>query len=365
LNNSIGTDIDVLNESGSADPVSWDYQTSLGIGSTWTLYHKNFFNSLEQADLAIEKNEITDKQYKENFHNTVLLNFYNLIALEAEKTIQENQVNANRLTFENNTTRFKQGTLKKLDLIQSEITLKESENTLKNHNNLYQQNLRQFKILIGYSLDQDIQLQGSLESLDITQKNFPNFKEEDYDFLLVKNSLEMSRLNYEKNTVNQWIPDINIGLAASMPLVNLRYDSIQSEFQTEYLNSWRFEGFVNFRWNLMDFLPISNKGVQAKNSEINYENTQNIYQEHYNNHLLDYEKNKEAFLDKKESFLLQKELQSLLAEQLEEVQLSYRRGYSSYEDLVKAQNDFEKIKVQNIQMQYQLLSLYLEEGGEL
>lgn len=255
------------------DDIEGDY-TSVGISGTVNIaLSTNLYSSIQKAKLNYQNGLISYEQTVRQIERDVRKSFYNLLYLQENLKLQKRSLETSYTTYTNNQEKFQKGQISELDVLSSRVNyqqkkpeVEKAESNLKNY-------FSSFKQIIGIEQEEEIQLDGSLESILKTKTishdslpesyiNAPDISKAELNVKLEENAVLAERFSAyapsitgslqvgksKRSTVDEWTTTNNLSVGVTIPL-----------------DGW---------------LPWSTKAVSIKNainslkaSELNLENT--------------------------------------------------------------------------------------------
>ncbi|MCB9258915.1 MAG: TolC family protein [Ignavibacteriales bacterium] len=186
-----------------------DFYTNLGISLNQPLF---IFNSqkanLERAEINLEKAKRNYNHAEQNLIYNVKVAFYNLYELKENVKISEEKVKQNEESFETAQNKFKAGLIAEVEALQLEVDLASSKNELLNLNRSFEENLNNFKILLGLELEEEIDIISDLVYLPISideNEAVENAIKNRSDLLNQENDIYLSELNVEEVDANRQV----------------------------------------------------------------------------------------------------------------------------------------------------------------
>ncbi|MCP5061361.1 MAG: TolC family protein, partial [Ignavibacteriae bacterium] len=224
-----------------------DFFANVGISLRQPLFTFN----VQKANL--ERAEINLQNAKRNFNHAeqrliynVKVAFYNLYKMKENVKIAEEKVKQNEESFETAQNKYKAGLIAEVEALQLEVDLTSSRNDLLNSKNSYEEEINNFKILLGLELKEEIDLISNLKympiSIDKTDaiesalKNRSDLLNQQIDIYLSELNVEEvearkqikvelnARYGISKNDeefsslFNELLDDVNVSLNFSVPV---------------------------------------------------------------------------------------------------------------------------------------------------
>ncbi len=147
-----------------SDSLSWSASGSLSFTFTPALA-----TSIAAAKLAYESGQLSYESTKRQIELSVRKTFYSLVYFNENLELQERSLETTKQTYEANKTKYEQGRLPELTLLSSQYNYESKIPSVENLKVTYQSNLDNFKLILGLSLSDQIELDGTL--LDVNEIN--------------------------------------------------------------------------------------------------------------------------------------------------------------------------------------------------
>lgn len=162
---------------GNADPsLSWSAS-----GSVRLSFAPSLMTSIKAAKLSLEAGELSYEAAKRQIELSVRKTFYSLVYFHENTELQERGLETAKQTYEANKTKYEQGRLAELVLLNSQYAYESKIPTVANLQTTYESNLDSFKLVLGLGLTEKIELVGSLDDVkpvqlseEILQSNLDN-----------------------------------------------------------------------------------------------------------------------------------------------------------------------------------------------
>ncbi len=185
-----------LNE--GAEGFSYSLGASLRLSFTPSL-----ITSIKDAKMKYESGLTSYEDAMRQVELNVRKLFYSLLYTKESINLQKRNMETSRLRYENNRDRYNRGQLSELDLLQSQYSYESQRPSIESAEISYQNSLASFKQTLGLSLNEKIELEGSIsdalppESFTITQTvdELPSIKKIKNNIELQKNSLLATRFS--------------------------------------------------------------------------------------------------------------------------------------------------------------------------
>lgn len=148
---------------GDADPtLSWNAN-----GSVRLSFAPSLATSIKAAKLSLEAGELSFEAAKRQVELSVRKTFYSLVYFHENIELQERSLQTAQQTFEANKTKFQQGRLAELVLLNSQYAYESKIPSVANLQTTYESNLDSFKLILGLGLSDKIELVGSLDDFTV------------------------------------------------------------------------------------------------------------------------------------------------------------------------------------------------------
>lgn len=186
-----------------------DFFANVGISLNQPLFTFNTQKAnFERAEINLKNAERNYSQAEQNLIYNVKVAFYNLFKLKENVEISEEKVKQNEESFLTAENKFKAGLIAEVEALQLEVDLASSRNELLNLNRSLEENLNNFKILLGLELEENIDLISDLSYQPISiDKNeaVESALINRSDLLNQENNIYLSQLNVEEVNSNRQI----------------------------------------------------------------------------------------------------------------------------------------------------------------
>lgn len=146
----------------SKSSLSWLASGSLGLS-----FSPSLATSIKAARLAYEAGELSYESTKRQIEVSVRKTFYSLVYFNENLELQERTLETAKKTYESNLSKYNQGRLPEIQLLNSQYNYESRIPTVENLKITYQSNLDNFKLILGLGLSEQIELEGSL--LDVSK----------------------------------------------------------------------------------------------------------------------------------------------------------------------------------------------------
>jgi len=183
------------------NPKTKDYFSNLSLRLRQPiLAFNNQAANLERAELNLKQNQRNYTQTERDIIYRVTSSFFRLYQLKRNAEITGEKVAQTEVSFQTASNKFKAGLIAEVEALQLEVDLASSKNELLNLENDYNEEKNNFKLLIGYSLDQDFDINAILEyspvqinqelAIESALKNRPDYLNSDDEIYLSNMNIE-------------------------------------------------------------------------------------------------------------------------------------------------------------------------------
>ena len=249
-----------------------DYFTNVSISLQQPLFTFNAQSAnLERAEINLENAKRHFNESEQNLIFNVKSAFYNLYKIKENVKILEEKVKQNEESYLTAKNKLIAGLIAEVEALQLEVDLASSKNELLNSQRSYEEDLANFKLLIGLELDDKIEIISNLQYLPILvdeEKAIESAINNRPDLLNQQSEIYLSQLNVEEIDSRR---QIKADLVARYGLS--KNDEKFSSLYADLLDD------INIGLNLS--IPIwdwgqNNKQVEA--AEANYKISQLVYE---------------------------------------------------------------------------------------
>lgn len=226
---------------------SKDFYSNFGISLNQPLFVFNQQKAnLERSEINLENAKRNYTHAEQNLIYNVKVAFYNLYKLKESVKIAEEKVKQNEESYLTANNKYKAGLIAEVEALQLEVDLASSKNSLINSNRAFDEEINNFKILLGLNLDEDINIISNLLYKPITineNSAVESALNNRSDLLNQKSDIYLSELKVEEvdarkqiklelnarygisnnstefvNLYNELLDDINVALTLSVPV---------------------------------------------------------------------------------------------------------------------------------------------------
>lgn len=187
---------------GSSYGTTRDYFSNVSVSLRQPLF---VFNSqkgnLERAEINLEKTQRNFTQAERDLIYNVSAAFYNLFKAKKNVEITEEKVKQTEISYTTASNKFKAGLIAEVEMLQLEVDLATSRNELLNVQQLYEESKNDFKLLIGMSIDEPIDVEAKLEYSPVIidrDEAVSNALKNRPDILNAESDIALSKMNIEE-----------------------------------------------------------------------------------------------------------------------------------------------------------------------
>ena len=157
----------------------------------------NLYTSMTAAKIAYESGKVTFDEAVKSVELSVRQSFYGLLYEKENIELQRQNLENAKTQYQNNLAKYNQGRLSEIDVLSAEVNYKSKIPTVESARTTYRNDLDSFKQMLGLFIDDEIELQGSLEDLiylkdinvDMKSVNAPSIQTLKYKVETAKNTL--------------------------------------------------------------------------------------------------------------------------------------------------------------------------------
>lgn len=295
-----------------------NYKVSYGFSATASLsFSANLFTSINAAKINYEIGKINFSQALRSVELSVRQAFYGLLYEKENIILQEKNLEIAKQTYERNLARYNSGRLNEIDVLAAEVNYKSSVPTVENARTTFQNDIANFKQILGLSLDEEIELSGDLDDLIFLEEiNISDVEINSPSIQLLEKNIDSAKNSVWSSRFSAYSPSLNASLSWS-----------NKTFYIDYKEDKTPKGKKSAAITLSATIPVD--GIlpwSAKNDNI----------------------------DKAKDTLKDYELQ------LEDAQISLRRSIDSYLRSIKRSQDSIKSKQANVTLAQKSYDMTLE-----
>lgn len=179
---------------------SWSTSGSISFSFTPALG-----TSIKEAKLAYEAGQMSYEKTKKSIELSVRKTFYSLLYFNENLKLKQRNLETAKQTYESNLSKYNQGRLSEINLLNSQYNYESKIPEVTNLQTDHENEMDNFKIVLGLDLNDEIELAGSLEEiaskklnmqlLDIDIEEIPTIKESKKNIEKAENSLAATKLS--------------------------------------------------------------------------------------------------------------------------------------------------------------------------
>lgn len=165
----------------------------------------SLFTSIKNAVINYEAGELSYEDTLRSVELNVRKSFYNLLYAKENIASLERNLETAQQTYDSNSSKYNRGQLSELDLLSSQYSVDSKKPVIEQAKNNYQNNIANFKQILGIELSKDVELIGNLDEgvqISITEEilnesveNVPSVKKIENSLKSAKNSLLATRFS--------------------------------------------------------------------------------------------------------------------------------------------------------------------------
>lgn len=190
--------VDSLSDTESSYTASYGVSASLSVSLSG-----NLFTSMNAAKIAYESGKLTFADAVKSVELSVREAFYGLLYEKENITLQEKNLEIAKTQYNNNLAKYNQGRLSEIDVLSAEVNYKSKIPVLESARTSFLNDLASFKQTLGLSLEEKIELEGTLDDLinlneitvDESNAKSSSIKQLEYKIASAKNSVMDKRFS--------------------------------------------------------------------------------------------------------------------------------------------------------------------------
>lgn len=190
--------VDSLSDTESKYTASYGVSASVSVSLSG-----NLFTSMNAAKIAYESGKLTFDDAVKSVELSVREAFYGLLYEKENIVLQEKNLEIAKTQYNNNLAKYNQGRLSEIDVLSAEVNYKSKIPTVESARTTFLNDLASFKQTLGLSLDEEVELDGSLDDLinlneiTVDEKNVQSssIKQLEYKVASAKNSVMDKRFS--------------------------------------------------------------------------------------------------------------------------------------------------------------------------
>lgn len=256
LNSSVGF------SGGSSDWAKVGYSVEAGIVLSLT---PALATSMKAAALAYEAGKTTLEATKRSVELNVRRTFYSLVYFNENLETQEKNLETLKQTYEANKSKYNQGRLSELNLLQSQYNYESKLPAIENLKTTYNSNLDNFKLILGLNLSDKIELSGSLDdfaNVQIDESVLAVDIESLPSITSLKQSIAAAENNLESTKYTTYRPSVTLSLTDNLSGSSKDTEDFAGKVtQKAWVPKNSFSYRLSVSIPLDGYLPWSNKSI--------------------------------------------------------------------------------------------------------
>ena len=332
-----------------SDPtVSWSASGSVSLNFTPALA-----TTIKSAKLAYESGQMSYENTRRSIELSVRKTFYSLLYFNENLELQHRSLETARQTYESNLSKFNQGRLSEMNLLTSQYNYESKIPAVTNLHTTYENNLDNFKIILGLDLNDEIELTGSLvelaaaelnnKLLDVNIEELPSIK------LLLKN-IESSENSLMATRFSAYGPSLSLSGSAgtnggikpsSDPRVSVSYSA-------------------TVRIPLDGYLPWSNGSVSVQAQKESLEKLKQNLEQTKKTTEISIRNSYNAIKQAKAQLAVYEKNMELMQKTYDMTRASYNAGSTDFLTLQKAEDNLYQAKYNVENQRYSIISAVLD-----
>lgn len=332
-----------------SDPtVSWSVSGSVSLNFTPALA-----TTIKSAKLAYESGQMSYENTRRSIELSVRKTFYSLLYFNENLELQHRSLETARQTYESNLSKFNQGRLSEMNLLTSQYNYESKIPAVTNLHTTYENNLDNFKIILGLDLNDEIELTGSLvelaaaelnnKLLDVNIEELPSIK------MLLKN-IESSENSLMATRFSAYGPSLSLSGSAgtnggikpsSDPRVSLSYSA-------------------TVRIPLDGYLPWSNGSVSVQAQKESLEKLKQNLEQTKKTTEISIRNSYNAIKQAKAQLAVYEKNMELMQKTYDMTRASYNAGSTDFLTLQKAEDNLYQAKYNVENQRYSIISAVLD-----
>ncbi len=234
-------------------------------------------DKIKQSSLFYENNKISYNKVSRNQEREIKSKFYNLILLGEEIEIIKKGLYLAEKRYKQTEAKFNKGLVSELEVLRTKIAYDKQRPGLSSKITQYDKSLMSFKALIGLDIDQEINIEGSLDSDVFTfdkEVLFGKYFANSLDLKGMSNWLKIDEQENRITALSNYAPNLSFSYTHENLL---SYDSDTSLWNFEEEGGIGFGTFnINMSLSLDSLIPGLRPNIQIKNGKDSI-NKQKIY----------------------------------------------------------------------------------------
>lgn len=332
-----------------SDPtVSWSASGSVSLNFTPALA-----TTIKSAKLAYESGQMSYENTRRSIELSVRKTFYSLLYFNENLELQHRSLETARQTYESNLSKFNQGRLSEMNLLTSQYNYESKIPAVTNLHTTYENNLDNFKIILGLDLNDEIELTGSLvelaaaelnnKLLDVNIEELPSIKKLLKNIESSENSLMATRFSaYGPSLSLSGSAGTNGGIKPSSdPRVSVSYSA-------------------TVRIPLDGYLPWSNGSVSVQAQKESLEKLKQNLEQTKKTTEISIRNSYNAIKQAKAQLAVYEKNMELMQKTYDMTRASYNAGSTDFLTLQKAEDNLYQAKYNVENQRYSIISAVLD-----
>jgi len=201
--------IDALSDSES------DYTASFGVSASLSLnLTANLYTSMKTAKLNYEIGKINFDDAKKSVELSVRQTFFGLLYEKENITLKEKNLQIAREQYNKNLQKYNAGRLSEIDVLSAEVDYKSAIPNVESAKTTYQNDLDNFKNLLGLSLDEEIELDGNLDSMIyLDEIKIDDLYIQSSSITLLEKKIESAKTSVLDKRFSAYAPSVNASVS--------------------------------------------------------------------------------------------------------------------------------------------------------
>ncbi|MCO5247520.1 MAG: TolC family protein [Chitinophagales bacterium] len=310
------------------------YSVAAGLELSQLLYSQQFFNGLKTARKSKDVVDLSVEQAKEQIIYNVALYYYQAQTFKIQIQMLEDNLNRLSKITDITQTQYDNDMVRKLDLDQLKINLKNLETQLSNAKIAYNQQINALKIILGMDVTDDLVLVDeevniNMETYDASSKVSDNISQK-----LLLAQKEMSEL--ELKTIKAgYFPSLNLNLSTS---INGQFDKFNFKEKGAFNRYPYMLLGLTLNVPIFDGLKRSNqlkqKRIALEQLKYDTEKTDRQLNLQYQNAVYTVEQKRSSFVHQKDNLAYANQL-------YDAVKYTFNDGMSNITELINAENSLK------------------------
>ncbi|MBQ5780323.1 MAG: TolC family protein [Spirochaetaceae bacterium] len=308
-------------------PLAYDYTLSAGVNISWTITPMMFTN-IFQAKLSYDSGEISYEQATRSIELSVRQLFANLLYQSAYAEAQEKNLKLLEEQYRQASTLYRNGRTSELDMMSAQVRMETAKPSVLSARINYDNNLDQFKNLLGIPSDTNLLLDGDLSGIfAIKEIDFSSLSGKSLDVAAAEQSLKIAKFGLLAARINLYSPVIQLGWGYQPSATNETLDQ-------DWKDGGSFSATISL--SVDKFLPLSSYCQQVfsakdnvRNAELNLSNTITNFQTQLSSSMRTIIQSRQAVESLKSSYELSEKT-------LEMTRIAYNSGVKDYLSLQSA-----------------------------